>query len=196
MTRAESHRIPIDERLRAEPTVWLSSTRPDGRPHVVPVWFYWDGSAVDFYSKPQAQKVRNLRERPDVMLALGEADEEFDVELIEGLASVLADETARVIQPAMFEKYGALMARAGLDTETYIRTYSQPVRIRPTRMLGYGGKGWVDPNKATADGGDDVTGHLLANSLTTTQRAAVDEIRRLRNELRGASALDLLALDE
>jgi predicted pyridoxine 5'-phosphate oxidase superfamily flavin-nucleotide-binding protein len=29
--------------LRDDPVVWLSSVQPDGRPHVVPVWFHWDG---------------------------------------------------------------------------------------------------------------------------------------------------------
>src|SRR5256885_2571611 len=31
----------IDARLRHEPIIWLSSVRPDGRPHLVPVWFLW-----------------------------------------------------------------------------------------------------------------------------------------------------------
>ena len=62
-----SGRVPIEERLRSEPTVWLSSIRPDGRPHVVPVWFTWDGSIFDLYSKPNAQKVRNVRAHPEVV---------------------------------------------------------------------------------------------------------------------------------
>ena len=32
--------------LETEPVVWLSSVRPDGNPHLVPVWFWWDGEAL------------------------------------------------------------------------------------------------------------------------------------------------------
>ena len=43
---------------------------PPGRdPHIVPIWFWWDGEAVLVFSKPDAQKVRNMRENPAVMLA-------------------------------------------------------------------------------------------------------------------------------
>src|SRR3954451_16796694 len=74
----------IAARLRHEPIIWLSSVRPDGRPHLVPVWFWWDGAAILFFSKPDAQKVRNLRHSPHVMLALDSADEGEDIVLLAG----------------------------------------------------------------------------------------------------------------
>lgn len=195
-SRAPAERTPLDQRLRTEPTVWLSSTRPDGRPHVVPVWFSWDGSVFDLFSKPHAQKVRNLREHPDVMLALGKPEAEWDVELVEGTATVLDAPTADVVAPTMFEKYAALMARAALDRETFVATYSQPVRIQPTRFLGYGGKGWTDP-ALTPDGGDDVSGHLMRpQRLGEAQAALVAELRRVTRRLRRGTAIELLALED
>jgi|GEM_PF-342798 len=191
-TRTVVQPSSIEQRLRSEPTVWLSSTRPDGRPHVVPVWFNWDGSVFDLFSKPNAQKVRNLREHADVMLAIGQPSEEFDVELVEGTATVLPHPTVDVIRPTMFEKYADLMARAALDRQTFVATYSQPVRITPTRFLGYGGKGWIDP-ALTPDGDDDVTGHLrLRGVLTpwsTAQREMLAEITRRARRHRGDPAL-------
>ena len=186
-------RPAIEDRLRSEPTAWLSSTRPDGRPHVVPVWFSWDGSVFDLFSKPNAQKVRNLREHADVMLAVGQPNEVFDVELVEGRATVLLDPTASVIRPTMFEKYAELMARAALDRETFVTTYSQPVRITPIRFLGYGGKGWTDP-ALTPDGDDDVTGHVSLPPWTDAQRAVLDEIRSIARRSRRPA--ELLALEE
>ena len=50
--------------LEQEPVVWLSTVRPNGAPHVIPIWFWWDGDALLVFSKPDAQKVRNLRDRP------------------------------------------------------------------------------------------------------------------------------------
>ena len=190
-------RSAIEERLRTEPTVWLSSMRPDGRPHVVPVWFNWDGSVFDLFSKPNAQKIRNLREHPDVMLAVGQPAEEWDVELVEGTAAVMVNPTAEVIRPTMFEKYAHLMARAALDTETFVSTYSQPVRITPTRFLGYGGKGWTDP-ALTPDGDQDVEGHISLSGLrsgwTDAQQAMLTEIARVARLARRRP--QLLALEE
>lgn len=187
---------PIEERLRREATIWLSSIRPDGRPHVVPVWFFWNGQVFDLFSKPTAQKVRNVREHPDVMIGIGEPDEEWDVELIEGTATALAEPTAHVVSPALFDKYAAAMQRAGLDRDTYVRVYSQPVRIRPTRFVGYGGKGWVEP----APNGDtsDVVGHMMRPAVSAAadlHRRAIHDARLAVSE-RKAGSLELAALDE
>ena len=185
---------PLEQRLRTESTVWLSSTRPDGRPHVVPVWFNWDGSGFDLFSKPNAQKVRNLREHPAVMLAVGRPEHEWEVELVEGTASVLEARTEAVIAPTMFEKYAALMARAALDRQTFVATYCQPLRISPTRFLGYGGKGWTDP-ALSPDGEDDVSGHLsLPRPLGDAHRRLLAEIRRIAAIQRRPA--ELLALDD
>ena len=198
MARATyQRRLEIEERLRTEPTVWLSSTRPDGRPHVVPVWFNWDGSVFDLFSKPNAQKIRNLREHPAVMLAVGQPAEEWDVELVEGTASIVESPTSEVVPPTMFEKYASLMARASLDTETFVTTYCQPVRITPTRFLGYGGKGWTDP-ALTPDGDQDVEGHISLSGLgfgwTEAQQAMLAEIARVARLARRRP--ELIALDE
>ena len=188
-------RVPIEEHLRTDPVVWLSTIRPDGRPHVVPVWFLWDGSAIHFYSKPGAQKVRNLRHNPSAMLAVGEPDEEFDVELIEGAADVLEEPTASIMPGEHLQKYAALMAKAGLTRETYVQTYSQPVLIRPTRFLGYGGRGWQDPAAA----GLDVTGHLWlgreAEAAQGVPEAAAALVGAIRARGRGPGVA-LLALEE
>ena len=75
--------------LEAEPIVWVSTVRPDGTPHLIPIWFWWDGEALLVFSKPDAQKVRNLRANPSVMLALGDVEDDFDVGLVEGRAELL-----------------------------------------------------------------------------------------------------------
>jgi len=188
-TTADERRRSIDARLHEERTVWLSSMRPDGRPHVVPAWFSWDGAVFDLFSKPNAQKVRNVRDHPAVMLAIGQPGHEWDVELVEGHATLLDRPSSEVVRPRLFDKYADLMARAALDQSTFVMTYSQPVRITPTRFLGYGGRGWSDP-AATPDGDDDVTGHLWiperVRQLIAAVTAAVE---------RGAGDIDLIALE-
>ena len=88
----------LDRFLTSEPVVWLSTVRPDGAPHLVPIWFTWDGTSLLVFSKPGAQKVRNLRANPVAMLALGEPEDDFDVALAEArveLARRAGDRTSR-----------------------------------------------------------------------------------------------------
>ena len=128
--------------LRDDPVVWLSSVQSDGRPHLVPVWFLWDGDRILAFSKPHARKVDNLRDQPSVMLAVGTPGPEFDVELIEATAE-LPDEPATSVIPEGFgAKYRELLHRAGLTVQRFAEVYSQPIVLRPTRFLDYGGQGW------------------------------------------------------
>jgi PPOX class probable F420-dependent enzyme len=128
--------------LRDDPVVWLSSVQRDGRPHLVPVWFHWDGEQIVAFSKPNARKISNLRDQPSVMLAIGVPGADFDVELIEATAE-LPDQAASDVMPEGFgAKYRELLRRAGLTVQRFAEVYSQPIVLRPTRFIGYGGRGW------------------------------------------------------
>jgi len=128
--------------LRDDPVVWLSSVQPDGRPHLVPVWFHWDGDRIVAFSKPNARKVGNLRGRPNVMLAVGTPGPDFEVELIEATAEIPDAPAAEVMPEGFGAKYRDLLRRAGLTLQRFAEVYSQPIVLRPTRFLDYGGRGW------------------------------------------------------
>ena len=126
--------------LEQEPVVWLSTVRPDGDPHLVPIWFWWDGEALLVFSKPNAQKVRNLRANPSVMLALGDAEDDFDIGLVEGRAELLDRPTEKVLPAAHLAKYADQLAAIGLTPTEYAATYSQVIRIVPQGFLGWHGR--------------------------------------------------------
>jgi PPOX class probable F420-dependent enzyme len=130
----------IDRLLRDEPIVWLSSVRPDGRPHLVPIWFSWDGREILIASKPNAQKIRNIRANPMVMLALGEAEDDFDVGLLEGQAQLLDAPADAVLPASHLAKYRRQMAAIGLSPTEFLATYSQVIRIVPTHYLPWRGR--------------------------------------------------------
>src|SRR5690349_7151239 len=138
--RAASAAARLDGMLRTESVVWLSSVAADGTPHLVPIWFSWDGEAVLIASKPHARKVANLRANPSVMLALGEPDDDFDVGMVEGIAELPEEPAAELLPPTHLAKYRAQMAAIGLTEEEFLRTYSQVIRIRPTRYLPWHGR--------------------------------------------------------
>ena len=128
--------------LRRDPVVWMSSVQVDGRPHVVPVWFHWDGERIVAFSKPHARKIENLRGMPRVMLAVGMPGPDFEVELIEATAEIPAAPAAAIMPAGFAAKYRDLLTRAGLTAQRFAEMYSQPIVLRPTRFLGYGGRGW------------------------------------------------------
>jgi PPOX class probable F420-dependent enzyme len=93
----------VDLTLRASRTLWLSTSRPDGRPHSAPVWFTWDGESLHFATGDPSQKARNLRHQPWVVLDNGDGENPI---IVEGTAELVADGSELgVVDRARGEKY-------------------------------------------------------------------------------------------
>lgn len=73
------------DRLARDRNVWLCTLRPDGSPHVTPVWFVFLRDRWWIGTDDGAVKVRNVRRDPRVSLALED-----------GWAPVVAEGEARV----------------------------------------------------------------------------------------------------
>jgi PPOX class probable F420-dependent enzyme len=128
----------IDQRLRSDPIIWLSTVRRDGRPHTAPVWFLWDGKTILIFSQPDSQKIRNLRNNPYVTLALEGTNGGTDVIVLEGKAELLKEKTTELNQPDYFiTKYGSAIQDMGEAPESLAQSYSQPIRITPTKFIAW-----------------------------------------------------------
>ena len=136
----------VEQRLRTDQIVWLTTVRPDGRPHVVPVGFFWDGQTFLICSEPNTQKLRNVRHNPHVMLALdGTGNLGYDVVVVEGTAELLNETSLNILRayPGGTEKFAAwlhIAHEAGFinkdrDMQAMLADYSQPIRVTPTRFL-------------------------------------------------------------
>jgi nitroimidazol reductase NimA-like FMN-containing flavoprotein (pyridoxamine 5'-phosphate oxidase superfamily) len=87
---------------------WLTTVRPDGRPHVTPLVGVWSDGAAHFCTGPAEQKARNLAANPAVALTTGRnsMDEGLDM-VIEGRAErVTDDDRLRLLADAYVDKYG------------------------------------------------------------------------------------------
>lgn len=76
----------IQQRLETEANIWFSTVRPDGRPHLVPVWFAWYGGKLYACIEASSVKARNMEQYPRVSLALENGSRPV---VCEGTASVL-----------------------------------------------------------------------------------------------------------
>ncbi|HET7831260.1 MAG TPA: pyridoxamine 5'-phosphate oxidase family protein [Candidatus Limnocylindrales bacterium] len=133
--------------LHEERVVWLSTVRPDGTPHLVPTWFWWDGEALVVFSKPGAAKVRNLRANPRLMIAVGDPEDDFSVGLIE--AEATAFDEAVGVPDGFFAKYASELGPGRLDPVTFRELYTLAIRIVPTRYLAWHGRGETHDRRTT-----------------------------------------------
>jgi len=129
----EERNAHIDQRLREDHIIWLGSVRPDGRPHLVVVWFLWTGKDLLIFSRPNVQKIRNLRQNPHVIVAL-ESNHGIDPITLEGEAELLDDPLVGATLPEYVAKYGVHIAGIGYTPETMSKVYSQAIRITPTKF--------------------------------------------------------------
>lgn len=86
-----------EERLVRSRNYWICTSRPDGRPHSIPLWGMWVEGALYFGTARATRKSRNLVQNPAVSVHLESGD---DVIILEGKAGEVSD-------PATFKKLDA-----------------------------------------------------------------------------------------
>lgn len=83
------------EQVVAAETFWISTVRPDGRPHVTPLIAPWHGDAIWFTTRSEERKARNLAESASCILTTGRSElveGGLDV-VLEGAAEQVTDDT-------------------------------------------------------------------------------------------------------
>jgi hypothetical protein len=98
----------VVDRLAAARCYWVATTRPDGRPHAVPVWGVLVDGVLYHGGAGNTRRARNLDANPHVAVHLESADE---VVIVEGVVDKLTEDTAdadllRRIDDAYEAKYG------------------------------------------------------------------------------------------
>ena len=97
------------ERLARARTYWLATVRPDGRPHVTPIWGVWLDGALYFDGHPGTRWARNLAGNPACAVHLESGD---DVVILEGSVEDLDRVTDTALATRIVEvwraKYGRL----------------------------------------------------------------------------------------
>lgn len=76
------------ERLVASHNYWVSSTRPSGAPHAMPVWAVWLDDRLIFSTAYTSRKARNLAADARCVVTTERADEAV---IVEGIAGREAD---------------------------------------------------------------------------------------------------------
>ncbi len=94
----------VRKRLSSSKNYWVGTTRPDRRPHVMPVWGFWLDDTFYFGTDRNSRKARNLAANPAVVVHLKSSD---DVTIVEGIARELTDHSVlESLDKASRAKYG------------------------------------------------------------------------------------------
>jgi Pyridoxamine 5'-phosphate oxidase len=132
------------EQLRAADTFWLSTVRPDGRPHVTPLIAVWHAGALWFATGPDERKARNLAENQSCVLTTGCSDlveGALDV-VLEGRAEQVSDDAElEPVVRAFAAKYPngpwAFVVRDGAFSDRDAGRRILVFRVGPTLGLGF-----------------------------------------------------------
>jgi PPOX class probable F420-dependent enzyme len=90
------------ERLVASRNYWISTTRPDGSPHAMPVWGVCVDGRVLFGTSAESRKGRNLARDPRVVVHVESGDETV---IVEGVAEDVPAELVEPMRAAYEAKY-------------------------------------------------------------------------------------------
>jgi PPOX class probable F420-dependent enzyme len=131
---ADREHAHAEARLRREKIAWLTTVRRDGQPQSSPVWFLYVDGEIVVYSKPTTQKVRNVGANPKVAVHLRDVDDGSDIVSIEGTAEIDESYPPPAAIPAYVTKYRAMIKDINMDPDSFAKSYSVPIRIRPTKI--------------------------------------------------------------
>lgn len=101
-------------------TSFLTTTRPDGRPHVAGVGAVWDSGKVYFVSGPGTRKSKNVSEHPACVMAMS----------LPGIDLVIEGEAVRVTDDDTLQRLAKRYAEGGwpaiVEDGAFTYEYSAP----------------------------------------------------------------------
>ncbi len=88
----------IDEYLREVHVAHMVTVRPDGRPHVAPVWFMEEEGRAFVMADAGAVKVKNLRQNPQVALSIATDQRPFKYVVLQGEAETTKQDLPEIVE--------------------------------------------------------------------------------------------------
>lgn len=120
-------------RLEEARHYWVATVRPDGRPHVSPVWGVWLDDAFYFDGSPETRRHRNIAQNPAVAVHL---EDGADVVIVEGIAEAV-EKPPRSLAERLAAGYSAKYADLGYAPEPDTWDGGGLYRMRPWKALAW-----------------------------------------------------------
>ncbi len=117
----------VQDRLRQARNYWIATTRPTGRPHVMPVWGLWLEDGFYFGTDPASRKARNLAANPACAVHLESGD---DVVIVEGTVDAVQD-------PALLLAFAQAYQQKYNIRPDLTNAATRVLRLRPTTAFAW-----------------------------------------------------------
>jgi hypothetical protein len=114
----------VMKRLENAKNIWIATVRPNGRPHLVPIWFAWHEGKLFACIEASSVKGRNLQENSYLSLALEDGSSPI---ICEGTARALPHPWPKPVVEQFDQKYAWDIENDG--------QYDQVIEILPERWL-------------------------------------------------------------
>ena len=120
----------VERKIADAPVYWIASTRPDGRPHVIPRDGTWLDDGLYYGGSPQTVHYRNITQNPNIVVHVGDGMEAI---MVEGAVEIEkpSKEFAQRLADASFAKYPQY---GRMDPKMYLGGVSV---LRPKRVLAW-----------------------------------------------------------
>ncbi|HZQ08401.1 MAG TPA: pyridoxamine 5'-phosphate oxidase family protein [Anaerolineae bacterium] len=112
------------QRLETAANIWLATVRPNGSPHLVPIWFVWLDEKAFICTGRDSIKARNIAKNSHVAFSLEDGSDPL---VVQGEARFL-DTIPSAVADAFQKKYDWNI----IGNETY----NALIEITPTRVFG------------------------------------------------------------
>lgn len=123
----------VEDRLKSEQVIWLTTTKADGTPLPNPVWFLWHGGQFLIFTLPETIKMKNMAHTPHVALNLNSDFNGTDVVIFQAEADVNGEQVSDEEFDAYLSKYDEGLKQFGLSVDELKATY-RLVRLTPTKF--------------------------------------------------------------
>lgn len=125
-----------EQRLTKSHNYWISTVRPDGRPHTMVIWGLWLANVFYFSTGRESRKSRNLKANPNCVVCNELAHEAV---IVEGVAREVRDAALRKRFFRLYER------KYDFDMSPYQR---EPIwAVRPVKAFAFDEK--LTLNRAT-----------------------------------------------
>jgi PPOX class probable F420-dependent enzyme len=133
MTHAE-----IDTFLQGVHLARVATVRPDGRPHVVPVWYLWLDGTFYFETGRTAVKANNLRANPQLAVTVDVSEGGLRLRhvILEGQVTLIEERSQ--VQPLTERIYSRYVGIEGLQTPAVQKMLNGDiiiVQLKPARFV-------------------------------------------------------------
>ncbi|KAA9157352.1 hypothetical protein F6B41_05835, partial [Microbacterium lushaniae] len=123
----------LQERLIA----WFTTVDAAGRPHAVPVWFFWHDGRIIVFSEADTVKVTHVRRGSPVLVHLDTGAFGSEVVILRGTATISERDAASWLAEfgeGYEKKYAAAIADYGMPLEGISATFSTAIVFTPERL--------------------------------------------------------------